>query len=235
MDIGPDTPSAEGPAVTAAAATFDDLHTYAPLRPQLECGWGPPCPPGSPLQVQFNNLVDPATIDTAKVLVDPPIEGIVVTASNGGIWIEGTTEARTTYTVTVPAGITDVFGQTLGKDEHPSVTTGAAQPSISQPPAITTLDPFTDGKRLPIVTVNQPKLRVRTFAAEPSMFAEYLTYLRSRFEQGSKVPDWQVLSDRMIVAGRRRRPSLRDGDRPGRPARERARSGDRARRAGARR
>ena len=115
--VGPGTPSAEGPAVTANPSIHTGA-TYAPLRiVRTTCNYDSTCWPGSSIVVEFNNQLDPKASDTAAVTVAPALA-----AANGGISynslvIDGVTVADTEYRITVPAGFTDVYGQTLGAAE----------------------------------------------------------------------------------------------------------------------
>ena len=193
--IGPGTPSAEGPATTATAATFH-ARTYAPLRIQdTNCSSGDQCPPGSQIYVQFNNVLDVLHSDVGKVVVSPALAGMQVSLQGGTMVIGGSTLGRTTYEISVPASFTDSYGQTLGSDTKVKVSIGSASPSIQQFQPITTLDPFATAQQLSVLTVNHDTLRVRVFAADPAKFAEYARYASARDAQGVQLPGWAVLSD----------------------------------------
>jgi len=193
--IGPDTPSAEGPATTTDAQTFSG-RTYAPLRIQSSsCAYGDECPPGTQLYVQFNNALDLAKSDASKVTISPALAGMQVSLQYNTLVISGNTLARTTYEITVPQSFTDTYGQTLSGDRTVKVKIGSAQPSIRQFDPITTLDPFATQQQLSVLTVNHDKLRVRVFAADPTKFAEYYRYSYDRDMVETKLPDWEVLAD----------------------------------------
>lgn len=196
--IGPGTPSAEGPATTTTAATYTG-RTYAPLRvTDVTCASSDQCAPGSDLYVQFNNLLDTDRTDPSTVTVSPALAGQRAGVQGSTIVISGATLGRTTYTITVPASITDVFGQTLGAPVTRTVEVGSAPPSIEQYGVVTTLDPFADGQQLTALTVNHDKVRVRVFAADPSVFADYLEYSYRRDDPSVSMPDWTVLSDETL-------------------------------------
>ena len=59
VNIGPGTPSAEGPLITEQVQSFS-FTTYAALRIVDSYCWygGGPCPPGSPFTIRFNNPLD---------------------------------------------------------------------------------------------------------------------------------------------------------------------------------
>jgi len=196
--IGPDTPSAEGPGVSTAASSHSG-HTYAPLHVKTSgCQWGDPCQPGSPLGIQFNNQLD-SEADLSGITVSPALAGQYVSVQYDTITITGATVARTDYTVTIPAGLKDVFGQTLAKDAVVTIKIGEAQPSINDLSMITTLDPFAKGQDLSVFSVNHQQLRVRVFAADPARFAEFERYWWNRDNADVTLPAWSVLSDDTIT------------------------------------
>ena len=197
--VGPGTPSAEGPAVTANPSIHTGA-TYAPLRiVRTTCNYDSTCWPGSSIVVEFNNQLDPKASDTAAVTVAPALA-----AANGGISynslvIDGVTVADTEYRITVPAGFTDVYGQTLGAAETVTVKIGAALPSLVPFESVTTLDPFADEQQLSVLSTNHDELRVRVFAADPSQFGQFWQYQWERDNPDTPVPGWQVLSDATLT------------------------------------
>lgn len=199
ITIGPDTPSAEGPKHTTEAQTYTG-RTYAPLQiVNTSCAYGDDCPPGSPLYVEFNNVLDTATTDAGKVSISPALAAMTASVQYTTLVISGATLARTEYEITVPGTFTDVFGQTLGGDKKVKVKIGTAPPSIQQLDSIITLDPFATQEQVSLWTIGHDKLRVRVFAADPAMFAEYVHYLNERDNPDTTLPDWQELSDATLT------------------------------------
>ncbi len=100
--IGPGTPSAEGPLVTAEQQRFD-FRTYAPLRIQRSgCSWyDQECPPLSPLFIEFNNPLDTDAYQESMISIEPALAGATVNVVGNSITIQGATVGRTTYQVTV--------------------------------------------------------------------------------------------------------------------------------------
>lgn len=193
IEIGPGTPSAEGLLTTTDTQRYT-AHTYQPLEIESgECGYEPNCPPGSGIVIGFNNQLDAARFDPTSITIEPAIPGAVIGASGNSISIWGDTAGRTTYTVTIPAGITDTFGQQLAEPETRSIEFGSAQP-VLQPFAqpLTTLDPYSPKPTLNVVTVNYEQVRVRTFAVEPTDWPAYLRYAMDSVQYGQ--PD-QVIAD----------------------------------------
>ncbi len=194
VNIGPKTPSAEGPLTTDAAQSFSGK-TYGPLKvKQVSCSYGEECPPGSDLYVEFTNQLDKLKSSSVKVTISPALVAQQITV-DGGVSIQGATQARTKYTINLPAGLTDIYGQTLGTDQAPTITIGAARPSLRQLQLVTTLDPFDAAQKLSVLSTNRDELRVRIFEADPSKFGTYTDYASSRDDRKTKLPNWKVLSD----------------------------------------
>jgi alpha-2-macroglobulin len=206
VDIGPGTPSAEGPLTTSAVSTHR-LRTYAPLRVRgASCGYGGDCPPGTPITIEMNNPIDVEASDLNAITVSPALAGQNIGVYGSTIQIQGRTVARTEYTIVLPANLTDVYGQTLGSDVTETVTIGDAPPSLQPLDVITTLDPLAAGQQLTVVTTGHEQLRVRVYAADPSdpaalaAFLEWASYRRD--DPSADAPAWVGLDDRIIdVAG----------------------------------
>ncbi|MEO6122295.1 MAG: alpha-2-macroglobulin family protein [Ilumatobacteraceae bacterium] len=204
IEIGPGTPSAEGPSTTTDAQSYQG-RTYAPLRIRdAQCGYEPDCPPGSGIVIEFNNQIDATLFDPASVTIDPPIPGAVIGASGNVISIWGNTAGRTTYAVTVAAGVTDTFGQTLAEADTQSIQFGQAQPFLQQfAQPLTTLDPYSPKPTLNVVTVNHEQLRVRMFSVEPTDWPAYLRYAMDGVmylqpDQQIADPPFPLVDDRTI-------------------------------------
>ncbi len=118
VNIGPNTPSAEGPLVTKEVQSFG-FQTYPPLRiDNHRCGYNPDatqCTPLSPLEITFNNPLDEEAFSEEMISVTPDIAGQIIEVFDRTIRIRGQTAGRTTYTVTIDGSISDTFGQTLGE------------------------------------------------------------------------------------------------------------------------
>jgi alpha-2-macroglobulin len=132
--------------------------------------------------------------------VNPKLAAQAITA-NYGVTIEGSSQARTTYQIVLPASLTDVFGQTLGTDVEKTVKVGAAEPSLRPLDTITTLDPFAKSQNISVLSTNEKELRVRVFEADPAKFSEFTNYLEKRDSQETEtpLPNWKMLSDTKIA------------------------------------
>ncbi len=197
--VGPDTPSAEGDAVSTKAASFSG-RTYAPLKVvRMSCSSENECPPGAEWYIEFNNELDLDLSHTDEVTVSPELAGLSASANYNSLVIHGASQANTSYTITIPGAFTDIYGQALGEDTKATIEVGTPQPSIQSYDTITTLDPFASDQRLSIVTTNHDQLRVRVFAATPDAFNDYLEYLYSLDDVNRKDPVWPLLADDTIT------------------------------------
>jgi alpha-2-macroglobulin len=202
ISIGPGTPSAEGPLPTTKAATFSG-HTYSPLRvTSISCDYGSNCPPGSGLSIGFNNGLDTTKFDPATIVINPPLPGALIGASGNVISIRGATQAQTTYHVTVPAGLTDIYGQQLAAADTRDIQIGSASPVLQQFQPLTTLDPLAAHPSLSAFTVNYTKFRTRVYKVSTKDWPDYAAYLVKMMQGDQNVkladPSWPVLSDSVV-------------------------------------
>ena len=131
VTIGPDTPSAEGPRTTETTQSFD-FTTYGPLRiVEARCGWDNNCPPFAPWSIRFSNPLDPAAFDGSLIGIDPALPGADINVYGDTIQIQGLSQGRTTYTVSIKGSLKDQFGQTLGTDQSVTFNVGSAAQSIT--------------------------------------------------------------------------------------------------------
>lgn len=202
IEIGPNTPSAEGPIVSDSAESYS-ASTYAPLRvDEIACSYEPDCPPSSEIHIVLNNELDLTAFDPSTIRVEPPIAGVNVGAFGNTIVIRGATVGDTEYQVTVPSGLTDVYGQQLTEDKTGTVETGSSAPMLQQfnQPLIT-LDPLAPSPSLSVVTVNHSDLRIRAYTVEAEQWSEYIRYV-SEATQGDRRspadPSWPSVMDAVI-------------------------------------
>jgi len=203
VNVGPGTPSAEGPLTTEKAQSFS-FTTYSALRiDEHGCSWGDAeCPPFSPFYIRFNNRLDESTFSPEMISVSPPITGLLVQAMGNTIDIRGATAGRTTYNVTVSGAIQDQFGQTLGEDASLTFKTGPAQAYLTGPNApFITLDPTSIKPLYTLYSVNYTQLRVRAFQVTPEEWVAYQAYLREYNYQDNPPdpPGRQVLNKTITI------------------------------------
>jgi uncharacterized protein YfaS (alpha-2-macroglobulin family) len=186
VQVGPGTPSAEGPLVTEQAQTFD-FRTYAPLRiDDYGCSWGyeDNCPPLTPFYIRFNNPIDIDAYDESMLTIDPEIPGATINIFGNTLNIKGSTKGSTTYKVTVGKDIQDTFGQTLGKDVKLTFRVGTAEPFLVGPDKIlVTLDPASPKPVFSVYSLNFNKLDVKIYAVQPSDWEDFKDYLEEYYRQ----------------------------------------------------
>ncbi|RIK40985.1 MAG: hypothetical protein DCC55_13360 [Chloroflexi bacterium] len=198
VNVGPGTPSAEGPLTTETVQSYS-FTTYAPLRlVEATCGWGSECPPLSPFYLRFNNPLAETLFDPALVTIEPEVPGLVVNAYGNTIEIRGNTQGRTTYTVTVRGDLQDLFGQTLGQDETRTFQTGPANRFLGGPNSnFVTLDPSSTRPVFSIYSINYDRLRVRIYQVTPDDWPAYLRWQNeeSYRENPADPPGRQIYSE----------------------------------------
>jgi uncharacterized protein YfaS (alpha-2-macroglobulin family) len=202
VNIGPGTPSAEGPLVTQQVQSFS-FQTYGALRiTNSYCGWGGgECPPGQSFTVEFNNPLDATRINNSLVTADPAIPGMTVSASYNQLTIRGATAGRTQYKVTIDGAVQDIFGQTLGEDKTLTFQTGNASSYLTGPEGpLVTLDPTAATPVFTVYSINYDKLRVRAYAVTPEQWPAYLTHLQDFYrDRGKEPPGEKVLEETIEV------------------------------------
>lgn len=201
VDVGPGTPSAEGSRRTENVQSFS-FTTYGPLRvTESRCSWQGDCRPGMAWTIVFTNPLDEESVQESLVDIQPPLPGVRFAFFGDRLQIQGRSQGRTTYQVTLKGGIRDVFGQTLGRDEAVTFRVGSAIPRIAaQGGPLVVLDPV--GRPIySVFTVNFGALRVRAYSVQPRDWPAYLQYqmLRSRQDQQPEPPGHLVMDERVSV------------------------------------
>lgn len=182
ITIGPGTPSAEGPRVTASAQSFS-FNTYGPLTVTRNyCGYDNKCSPFDAWYVEFTNPIDAAAFQKSLVKVEPDIPGMRVTVNGNYMTLEGTKPGRKTYKVTLDASIKDQFGQRLEGNRVLTFNVGPAPQSLtSAGEGFVVLDPNAAG-RYSVFSVNHARLKVSLYKVGPENWAQFVNHMR--YSQG---------------------------------------------------
>jgi hypothetical protein len=195
VQIGPGTPSLEGPRKTETAQSFT-FQTYGPLKVVRTIGDGNP--PGSGFSIEFNNPLDEDAFDPTTVKIEPAIPGSQITVNSNYLSIIGQTKGRTAYTVTVPAALKDIFGQTLGKPLTYVFKTGPATPYLTGPQQTFIVCDPSAAPRAVFQSVNTPSAKVKLYAVTESDWPAWLTYLnRGRRDKGT--PPGRLVSEKTVT------------------------------------
>ncbi len=197
------TPSQEGPLVTAhpQSFSFQTLPPFALRR--TGCGYDGDCPPGATWFLQFNNPIDAEEFDPALFTIQPEPQAVSYDLFGNRIEIRAVVPGRTTYRVTVPAGLSDRFGQSLAEELSVRFTVGPAQALLtaSSSGPITTLDPYAQPAFL-IYSVNLAAVNLRAYRVSPENFGSFLQwqddYLR---DEPQDPPGEQVLERTLQIDG----------------------------------
>ncbi|HYN83893.1 MAG TPA: alpha-2-macroglobulin family protein [Pyrinomonadaceae bacterium] len=178
VNIGPGTPSAEGPRVTESTQSFH-FQTFGPLRvTHSECGYERRCSPFDSFDIYFSNPLAPEVFDASQVRITPELPNANVVVNGSTISIHGAKKARTLYKVTFDPALRDIFGQTLGASDPISFQVGAADASLySSGGQFVVLDPAGE-PRFSVYSVNHASLRVSLYAVTPDDWWRYGSYMR---------------------------------------------------------
>jgi uncharacterized protein YfaS (alpha-2-macroglobulin family) len=203
VDIGPGTPSAEGPLVTDKVQAYS-FRTYAALRiSEHGCYYGDSqCRPLTPFYIRFNNPLDASAYSEDMLHITPELPGASFNFIGDTIQIRGDSKGQTTYTVTVDGDLRDTFGQKLGQDAQLTFRVGPAQPALTGPDqTFITLDPASQKPLFSVYAINYSKLEVKIYAVQPSDWPGFQTYLRDyqRSDANLRVPGRLVLDKTLPV------------------------------------
>ncbi|HYG79098.1 MAG TPA: Ig-like domain-containing protein, partial [Pyrinomonadaceae bacterium] len=182
IQIGPGTPSAEGPRTTTTAQGFS-FRTYGPFKvTEYRCGYSNRCTPFEPWMVTFSNPVDADAFDQSQIRVVPEVPGLKVTANGQMMYIEGVKRGRTTYKVTIDRSLKDEFNQALGSDVTLTFNVGPAPPTLSSSgKAFVVLDPSAP-RAFSVYSVNHKTLRVRLYKVQPEDWDKFVRYMRFTYD-----------------------------------------------------
>jgi uncharacterized protein YfaS (alpha-2-macroglobulin family) len=182
VQLGPGTPSAEGPRTTTSAQSFS-FRTYGLFRvTEHRCGYdysgANKCTPFDAWMITFSNPVDAAAFDVSQLHVEPEMQSIKTQIYGNVLYITGTKRGRTTYKVTLNSSIKDTFNQTLGKDVSVTFNVGAAPPSlVSNGKAFVALDP-SGPRAFSVYSVNHSTLKVSLYRVTPEDWEKFTHYMR---------------------------------------------------------
>lgn len=201
VTIGKGTPSAEGPLTTKTDQSFH-FRTYAPLRiEQHRCAWGGDCPPGSGLMVRFNNPLDEEEFDAESILVSPTLGRMRAQAQGVNLTVMGNTLGRTTYTVTIPAGLADRFGQTFGEDKDLTFRIGKAHPQLFGSQGLTVADPVAKTATYDLHSINIRSLDVKIYKVQPKDWETFTVFMQGNPRRPKPAPGKKVVDTKLKLSG----------------------------------
>ncbi len=179
VHVGPGTPSAEGPLTTPAAQSFT-FKTYGALSIRdAACGYQKRCSPFDSIRITFTNPLDAEAFSASQVKIEPAIPDADIQLHGQTVVIEGRKRGRTTYHVTLAAGIKDARGQLLGRDIVLVFNVGTADPALmsSTDGVLVVQDPHAP-PRFSIYSVNHRALKFSLRAVKPEHWGQFAQYLR---------------------------------------------------------
>ncbi|MEO7730917.1 MAG: alpha-2-macroglobulin family protein, partial [Kofleriaceae bacterium] len=201
--IGAGTPSAEGPNTTKQAQPYQ-FRTYPPLQiTHAECGYQGVCPPGTPFQISFNNPLEAEQLDRLQLAATPAIPDLKIIASGNAVTVLGQTTARTRYSIVMPGGVVDEFGQTLGTDRTLSWSVTDAMPTFFGPSGLVVADPSAKRPTLDFFSTNYDQLKVQLYAVTPADYEAYRVAVREQWnhDKPARMPGRRVFDQRVATGG----------------------------------
>ena len=198
VEVGPGTPSAEGPRKTDAPQSFG-FSTYGPLRTTgNKCGYSPDevCRPETVWHIDFNNSLDAESFDPAWVSIEPKAPGVEATVSGNTLYFQGLKKGRTTYRVTVSGKLKDTFGQALGKDVTAQFIVKDSLPYVRcDAPQFFVADPA-GGASVPFKSVNVPYVKLKVYSVSQSDWPVWLKWQNGGPRRGN--PPGKLVSDKSL-------------------------------------
>jgi hypothetical protein len=187
IQIGPGTPSAEGPLTTKKADSFS-FRTFGPLQlVDSRCGYNNRCSPFDDWYVQFTNPLN-YQFDRKQVKIEPDIPNLKVYPSGNYLYFQGFKPGRKTYKVTIDGTLKDVFGQTLEKSATVTFNVGIAPRSLSsQGGAFITIDP-TSKPAYSVYSINHDTLKLQMYAVTPENWGQFKDYMQKLYYEEDKRP-----------------------------------------------
>jgi uncharacterized protein YfaS (alpha-2-macroglobulin family) len=201
VQIGPGTPSAEGPRTTKAAQSFNFATYGAMTVSQARCSSEPDkCRPSDSLDFTFSNPLEKGKLTKAMVHISPEIRGLSTNVYGDSFSIGGFLKGHTRYTVSFDDTVPDTFGQTLTGKKTFTFDIGPADPAIyATGRTMEVLDPAANGK-LTVQTVNEKRLSARVYAVTPADFGPFQEYLNTRHNDGhAGAPPGRLLIDKLLT------------------------------------
>ncbi len=204
VNIGPGIPSAEGPLTTETVQSFT-FTTFGPMSvTDAGCSWGQDCPPLAPWYVNFSNPINMDGFDPAMVVFDPALPGAKIDIYGNNMNIQGRSAGRTTYKVTLKAGIPDIYDQVLAEDKTVTIAVGSAEPSLYSPADnFVVLDPAAATPNFSVFSINYAALTVKAYQVSPDEWPAYLDYRQNAYRRDNPPtpPGTKVLDTKVRVSG----------------------------------
>lgn len=194
-------PSAEGPRLTERSQSFS-FNTYGPfVVTESRCGWNNECPPFTPWEILFSNPLDAAAFDLSQIEILPDLGRVEFDLYDRYLTLRGTTQGRTTYQVTLPASLQDIYGQRLGEPVTLTFNVGSANPYLTAPGGNLTLLEPSPNPVYNFYAMNMGRVRVRAYAVQAEQYIDYLSWMRDewRSENPAPPPGRLVYDEQMTI------------------------------------
>lgn len=117
-------------------------------------------------------------IPESAISVDPPVPGLRFTAEGTRLHLRGRFTPGSRVTITLPAGLSDITGETLGSDTRVTAVIDPPSPEVALPGGSGTLAP--GGLRsIVLESIDVPRVRVRVIRLHEDLVPAFLRGLRA--------------------------------------------------------
>ncbi len=196
LTIPKGTRSAEGKRVTTEAQHVDFEIAGAFKVTEVQCGWDNQCQPTAPWRIRFSNQIDPESFDPTKLLFDPPLDAPNIDCGGSILTVYGSKKGGTTYKITIPEDLVDMFKQPLTGNREFKVKVGKADPSLSsRAKEIVTFQPE-DTRYLPVNVAAIPSVEVSVYKVSADDWNPYIQYVQNLHKPGT--PPGQLIGTQEV-------------------------------------
>jgi len=179
FQLAPGVQSQEGPLLSTQTQEFR-FRTFGPLKVvSSRCGWQNRCMPGQTWEFSFSNALEKSP-RFEELIIEPALEQGRIWGYGQSLYVQGASRGKTSYRLTLPASLRDVYEQNLQGNRTFEFHTEPSSPMLQGPGReFLTLDP--GGKPgLSLICRNYAKLRLRVYEVKPDDHPQYLEELKKR-------------------------------------------------------
>jgi alpha-2-macroglobulin len=198
VDVATGLSSLEGPEKTTEVQSYS-FETYEALTVKRTNGDRSKLSPLSSMSITFNNALDEELFEEEAIVVTPQPKGLRLHLRGRYLRIGGQTAGRQTYTVRLPASLTDIYGQRLGTARKVEFRYRGARPRLwGSRGRMQVIDPNGD-KAFRFKTINFDKVRLRVYRVDPSDWPAFeKSYNGGLRRVADAVPPGKLLEDKIL-------------------------------------
>ena len=187
VDVSGPIRSQEGPRL----GTGDLQHTFRLSRPMRVVNFGCDrvCRPSNHLSIRFSeSLHSDTSITPGDITIRPRVPNLSTTISSSHLILEGDFRANTTYEITLPEGIRDVYGREVQGTLEGTATFGDYGPAFGGPSSSLLIRPPGSRATLPVAVRDVPSFRKRVYRVTPEQWGSFQRYRERQREFDARIP-----------------------------------------------